>query len=204
MDPKGKLISSFFCVPDITGFTRLMANADIDFTQEIIPSLLRKLIDTNILKMTVAEIEGDAIFFYRTGRLPNVSQVVKQCKLFYKVFKEYILSLKDSHPESYSKHLIGGQLGLKVIIHYGKISTTNIKGRTKLIGQDVIVVHKLLKNNVREDEYILLSENYLKKINNYDPSNFFDWAKLKDGSETYEFIGEVKYKYIRLTPKTCL
>lgn len=198
MEQNNKPTSSFFCVPDISGFTKLMANADINFTQEIIPVLLRKLIDNNILHMSVAEIEGDAIFFYRIGRLPSVKQVVKQCMLFNKIFKEYILSLKDSHPESYKKHLTHGQLGLKIIIHCGKISTSNIKGRTKLIGQEVITVHNLLKNNVPESEYILLTENYLKKIKGNDPFSCFDWGKLNEGIEVYEFLGEVKYKYIKL------
>ena len=83
-------------------------------------------------------------------------------------------------------------MGLKVILHHGKVGTSNIKGRTKLIGQDVIIVHKLLKNNVHEDEYILLSESYLSKIRNHDPAYYFDWAKLKEGTETNEFISRIK------------
>ncbi len=123
MGQNNKPSPSFFCVPDISGFTKLVANADVNFTKEIIPALLRKLIDNNILHMSIAEIEGDAIFFYRIGRFPSIKQVVKQCMLFNKIFKEYILSLKSSHPESYKKHLIHGQLGLKIIIHSGKMST---------------------------------------------------------------------------------
>jgi hypothetical protein len=191
-------IPSFFCVPDITGFTKLIANADINFTKEIIPALLRKLIDNNILKMNVAEIEGDAIFFYRTGRLPTIHRVALQCKIFYDTFFNYIESLKKADEENYNKHLAGGQLGLKVIIHYGMINTSLIKGRTKLIGRDVIIVHKLLKNSVQENEYVLFSENYLKRIQLNKTNTTFNWKNLKKGREVYEFIGPVKYRYIKM------
>lgn len=197
MDQDDELIPSFFCVPDITGFTKLMASADTNFTKEIIPAILRKLINVNILKLTVAEIEGDAVFFYHTGRLPTINRVIQQCKLFYSTFSDYIESLKISDEENYNKHLANGELGLKIILHYGKISSSNIKGRTKLIGQDIIIVHKLLKNNIAEDEYILFSENYLKRID-LNSITSLNINKLKKGQEVYEYIGPVKYRYLRI------
>ncbi len=197
MDQDDKLIPSFFCVPDITGFTKLIASADINFTKEIIPAILRKLINANILKMTVAEIEGDAVFFYHTGRVPTINRVIEQCKLFYSAFSDYLESLKISDEENYNKHLAHGELGLKIILHYGKISSSNIKGRTKLIGQDIIIVHKLLKNDIPEGEYILFSEDYLKRVN-LDTVKLLDLKKLKKGQQIYEYIGPVNYRYIKI------
>ena len=191
---------SFFCVPDITGFTKLIANADINFTKEIIPVLLRKLIDCNILKMNVAEIEGDAIFFYRTGKLPTFNRIIQQCKLFYDIFSDYIQSLKKVNEENYNKHLAHGELGLKIIIHYGNTNTSNIKGRTKLIGQDIIIVHNLLKNNIEEGEYILFTENYLKRVRLNNANLLLNCKNLKRGNDIYDYIGKVKYSYIRIDP----
>ena len=199
MQHKNGLIPTFFCVPDITGFTKFVATADVQFTREVIPALLRKLIEANNLKMQVAEIEGDAIFFYKTGRLPSINQVAEQCKTLYNAFSSFIENLEKNDPENYNKYLADDQLGLKIIIHYGHISLANIKGRTKLLGEDVIVVHKLLKNNVTEDNYILLTEKYLSKIQNKKSlSEWFHWEELVAGVETYEHIGDVKFCYISL------
>jgi len=198
MENKPDLIPAFFCVPDITGFTRFVATADITFAKEVIPALLRKLIDANILKMSVAEIEGDAVFFYRTGRLPSLNRVAEQCRLFYTTFLDFMSALEKSDPDSHDKY-VADQLGLKVIIHYGLISSANIKGRTKLLGEDVIIAHKLLKNNVQEDNYILFTDKYLNKIK--DPKKFRTWfhgEELIAGREEYEYIGEVGYHYISL------
>lgn len=196
MEKNEDTLPAFFCVPDITGFTKFISNADISFSKDFIAGLLRRLINANILKMNVGEIEGDAIFFYRTGRLPSIKYVSKQCQLLFQTFYNYISQIEKEDPENYEKHLADGQLGLKIIIHFGHISSANIKGRTKLIGEDVIIAHKLLKNNVDEYEYILLTENYLNKIRKNDLSSWFRVDELKKGSEEYDHIGVVNYSYI--------
>ena len=187
---------AFFCVPDITGFTKFIATTDIQFSTEVIPALLRKLIDANILKMNVAEIEGDAIFFYKSGRLPAVNRVAEQCKLLYKTFSDFLDNLEKTDPENYNKYLSDSQLGLKIIIHYGHVSLANIKGRIKLLGEDVIIAHKLLKNRIAEPNYILLTEKYLGKVRNREKlEQWFHWEELHAGAETYDYIGEVPYRF---------
>jgi hypothetical protein len=199
MENKDGLIPVFFCVPDITGFTKFIATSDINFSKEVIPALLRKLIEANILKMNVAEIEGDAIFFYKTGRLPAVTRVAEQCKHLYKTFSDFLDNLQKSDPENYNKYLADTPLGLKIIIHYGNISQANIKGRTKLLGEDVIIAHKLLKNGIDELNYIVLTEKYLKKVRNREKlEQWFHWKELQAGFEKYDYIGEVHYRYITL------
>ncbi|WP_207427698.1 DUF2652 domain-containing protein [Pedobacter sp. SYSU D00535] len=196
MEKNDDVKPTFFCVPDITGFTKFIATADINFSKDFIPSLLRRLINANILKMNVGEIEGDAIFFYKTGRLPSVNQVAKQCKLLFKTFYDFVRTIEKDDPENYHKHLSGGQMGLKIVIHFGHISTANIKGRTKLIGEDVIITHKLLKNSVEATEYVLLTQAYLDKIKKSDVSSWFHWDELKKGCDEYDHIGIIDYWYI--------
>jgi len=196
MEKNEDIQGAFFCVPDITGFTKFISTSDLSFSSSFIPGLLRRLVNANIIKMNVGEIEGDAIFFYRTGRLPSVSAVARQCKLLFQTFHNYLQAVEKEDPENFAKHLADGQMGLKIIIHYGDIMAANIKGRTKLIGQNVIIAHKLLKNGIQEGEYILLTKDYTDKIKGKDITQWFPWGPLKEGSESYEFIGEVAYYYI--------
>lgn len=197
MSNKNGLTPAFFCVPDITGFTKFIATSDINYTREVIPALLRKLIESNILGLNIGEIEGDAIFFYRTGRLPSIAKVADQCRHIYTVFKEFIACQAEEDPENFKKFLANDQLGLKIIIHCGKISVANIKGRTKLLGEDVIITHKLLKNDIPDYNYILLTDKYLTKIKNKKNLDYwFHWEELKSGKVDYEYLGEVGYAYI--------
>lgn len=187
---------AFFCVPDITGFTRLVATADIEFSKDVIPTLLRRLVDANMLSMNVGEIEGDAIFFYRLGRLPSAARVKVQCERFYERFYAALNQFRKTYPEHYEKHMANGQLGLKIIIHYGKACTASIKSRTKLIGRDTIIAHRLLKNGIAYTDYILLTLDYLKRTGHTDAGSFFDIRHHLNGSESYDYLGEIPYSYV--------
>jgi len=187
---------AFFCVPDITGFTKFIATSDLSFSSTFIPGLLRRLVNANILKMNVGEIEGDAIFFYKTGRLPSINMVAKQCGLLFQTFHNYLQSVEKDDPENYEKYFTEGKMGLKIIIHYGEIITANIKGRTKLIGPNVIIAHKLLKNSIQAGEYVLLTHDYINKLKSKDIAPWFPWGNVEEGSETYEYLGEIKYDFI--------
>ena len=49
-------------------------------------------------------------------------------------------------------------LKLKFVAHIGEVATQTIRDRRKLVGIDVILVHRLLKNPVQTPEYVLFSE----------------------------------------------
>lgn len=196
MEKNEDVQGAFFCVPDITGFTKFIATSDLSFSSAFIPGLLRKLISVNILNMNVGEIEGDAIFFYKTGRLPQINMVARQCSLLFQTFHNYLQSVEKDDPENYARYFADGQMGLKIVIHYGDIVAANIKGRTKLIGQNVIIAHKLLKNSIQAGEYVLLTHDYINKLKHKDITQWFPWGVLEEGSETYEFLGEIKYYFI--------
>jgi Protein of unknown function (DUF2652) len=49
-------------------------------------------------------------------------------------------------------------LKLKFVAHVGEVATQTIRDRRKLVGIDVILVHRLLKNPVQAPEYLLFSE----------------------------------------------
>ena len=53
-------------------------------------------------------------------------------------------------------------LTLKFIAHVGEVATQTIKRRKKLVGMDVIYVHRLLKNAVHVPEYLLVSDDLFR------------------------------------------
>ena len=190
---------ALICIPDITGFTRFMAETDLEFSRKIIPPLLRCLVASNTLSLNVGEVEGDAILFYRFGDLPSLNELIEQCKKFYNDFHIQLESLKKQFPEDFGKYISTTKLSLKIVLHAAEMTSTHIEGMVKLIGEDVVVVHKLLKNSVADPEYILLSEKLISHYSKEEVDNMLNWDTLKDGKDEYEYIGEVKYKYIPLT-----
>ncbi|ULC59127.1 DUF2652 domain-containing protein [Flaviramulus sp. BrNp1-15] len=189
------------CIPDISGFTQFMSETDSDLTSKVIPALLNKIIYSNKIGLKVSEIEGDAVLFYRSGKLPSLNILIDQCIIFYKEFYKQLYSLKDKHSYSDDSHKIPRTLGLKIILHYGNdIETVQIGKHIKLMGEDVIIAHKLLKNKVPKDEYLLMSENLLAQYNMKELDNKTYWGNLKTGENVYEHLGEINYTYIDFEP----
>jgi len=56
-----------------------------------------------------------------------------------------------------------GDLKLKFVAHVGEVATQTIRHRKKLVGVDVIHVHRLLKNSVEVPEYLLVSDELLRE-----------------------------------------
>lgn len=198
-----KASPTLLCIPDISGFTEYMRNANIETSAQVIPALLNELIYSNEIDLKVSEIEGDAILFYRKGELPTFTELVDQCKLFFVQFYEQMdilhkkfkgKSLKTDFPEI---------LGLKIILHYGnEIGMVPIGNHIKLMGEDVITAHRLLKNDIPIDEYILISDELLSHYKAQVIQEEFDWALLKTSELEVEHLGTLKYHYINLKPLT--
>lgn len=193
---------TLICIPDISGFTQFMSEVDIDLSSQVIPSLLNKIIYSNEIGLKVSEIEGDAVLFFRHGSLPSLKTLLKQCKLFYKDFYLQMEELiaEKSH-KSDSKHILT-MLGLKIVLHFGEdVGAVQVGTNIKLMGEDVIVAHRLLKNSIDSDEYVLISQSLLNQYDNdqiNDPE--IDLEDLKWGTDHYDHIGDVKYRYLKLKP----
>ncbi|WP_452219870.1 DUF2652 domain-containing protein [Lacinutrix salivirga] len=194
-------LPTLICIPDISGFTEFMSSTDIELSAQVIPALLNNVIYTNKIGLKVSEIEGDAILFYKTGELPTFKALIEQCRLFYTEFYKQLEVLHQKHKHLIKENAIPDILGLKIILHYGdEVSSVPIGKNIKLMGEDVILAHRLLKNKVPFEEYILLSENILNQYKEDEIEHHFAWGNLHEKDTSYKHIGEVSYSYINLEP----
>jgi uncharacterized protein YndB with AHSA1/START domain len=81
-------------------------------------------------------------------------------------------------------------LDLKFVVHYGAAITQKVAGRQELLGSDVIVAHRLLKNEVVErlgmNAYALISQACID-ASDLDPAAL----GMRPHTETYKRIGNV-------------
>ncbi|GAA4393218.1 DUF2652 domain-containing protein [Hymenobacter koreensis] len=187
-------------IPDISGFTRFIEEAEHPQAPHLVADLLEILVEANIMDLEVAEIQGDAVLFYRLGEPPSVKELVEQCRRIFLDFQNYLrLVARDSDSEL-SAALLDSGMTLKIVTHYGRVSVAQIRQFTRLLGHDVIVVHRLLKNTISGSEYVLMTEGYLRTQDPAEVTSCFSWTRLQDSVATYEYIGEVRYRYAYLTP----
>ncbi len=154
MDTRGLLF-----IPDISGFTSFINSTEVNHSRHIISELLEKVIDANILGLKISEVEGDAILFYRYGPPPAMDELYNQVKSIFQAFHKHLLHYENSRICNCGACASAPSLSLKIITHYGEFTNYVVKQFDKLIGRDVIVAHRLLKNEGIGSEYWLLTKN---------------------------------------------
>jgi Protein of unknown function (DUF2652) len=182
-------------IPDISGFTRFVTETEIDHSRLIIQELLEILINSNQIGLEVSEIEGDAILFYKFGDSPDLHELYKQVEKMFCEFHRHI-GAYDIRRFCQCKACISAiNLTLKIITHYGEFTGYNVKQFNKLIGKDVIVAHQLMKNNIDQHEYWLVTQDLL---HNNEPADFTHWMKWQSSVKQTE-SGEIPFRYTQLS-----
>ncbi|MBU2527574.1 MAG: DUF2652 domain-containing protein [Bacteroidetes bacterium] len=154
-------------IPDISGFTGFVSVADTEHAQEIIALLLESVLDNNLLDFELSEIEGDAVLFYKLKPPFTANEVIQQCNKMFQAFHKILNEFKRKNcPCQSCKKL--NDMSLKFIVHYGTLGSIMVNDYCKLFGKDLIIAHRLLKNNLRFKEYILLTDAF---------TNRFDFAR---------------------------
>ena len=188
MENKGLLF-----IPDISGFTKFVSNIELIHSQRIIRELLELLIDENQLGFEISEVEGDAILFYKFGNSPDLSLVYEQVEKMFSAFQKYI---HEEHKDCDCKACVTAvDLSLKIITHYGEFTAYKVKNFQKLIGRDVIIAHQLLKNDIDNNEYWLVTQSLM---NDDLPKDFRMWMNWHKGAKQTG-NDEVRFYYTSLS-----
>lgn len=186
---------TLFFIPDISGFTKFVTEVEMEHSAHIIAELLEIIIASNSLGLTVAEIEGDAVFFYRMGEEPTFYEITEQVRTMYLNFHQHLKYYERDRICQCGACSTANQLTLKIIHHFGKSTKRKIGHHVKLFGPDVILGHRFLKNTIAESEYVLFS-----KLPPFCDRHKEDWVELRHGSAHYNDIGQVQFDYLPLTP----
>src|SRR5215218_8168125 len=149
-------------IADIGGYTDYMrahrmslAHAEVNTAR-----LLEKVIDA-APGFELIEIEGDAAFLSRPADSADgdatLALTLRAAGSMHRAFhleRQYVASNLcpcDGCDQA-------NNLKLKFVAHVGEVAVQTIRQRRKLVGIDVIHVHRLLKNPVALPEYVLMSE----------------------------------------------
>ncbi len=196
---KQKNQNGLIFIPDISGFTKFVNDTEIEHSQHIISELLEVIIDANMINLQVSEIEGDAVLFYRFGNAPTAYDIAEQSKQMFIEFHKYLQIIERDRVCHCGACSTASQLTIKMLVHFGEVRISDIKGHKKLIGKTVIVAHRLLKNDISGDEYLLMTEEYFSKLQVGESESQFNWDAVHKTSTDYEHLGELTYYYILLS-----
>ena len=157
----------FLVLADISGYTRFMKihTMSLLHAEAIVTELLEAVIDAAEFPLTLSKLEGDAAFLYATvedeaAARAAADDILRQVTAFFEAFraKERALIACDTCRCEGCNHI--AQLKLKAFLHFGQAAFKKIRQFEELAGEDVILIHRLLKNTIPAKEYILLTERF--------------------------------------------
>ena len=147
---------------DISGYTGFLQGV-ADAHRELIVeadepppaySLLSHLLDTMVTSVVppyrLAKFEGDAIFAVEDEPMPHGEAVLDCLRACYAAFRDRLAAAGSQWTCTCHACARIGDLDLKFVLHHGSHVAQSIAGREELLGPDVNLVHRLLKNHARD------------------------------------------------------
>ena len=197
--------NSLLFIPDISGYTNFIQNTEIEHAEHVIAEILELLISSNTENLQLAEIEGDALFFYKEGESLSRDRLLKQVESMYTAFYSHLKMLEKNRICSCNACATAPQLKLKIIIHCGEIQFLKVQKSRKPFGNAVITAHRLLKNSVQDNNYTLLSKDLARELELNDSFQhpLFQFNALSDeydGVKVDYLYASIDIKKLKLQP----
>ncbi|MHA4844597.1 DUF2652 domain-containing protein [Flavitalea antarctica] len=145
-------------IPDISGFTNFVCHVRPTIGARITKGLLTEIIDNSLPDLKLAEVEGDALLFYKFGDPLPMNEILSSFRQMANAFRVKYHAFK-------LKYKVDASLSLKFILHFGEIDIYQIGNFEKLYGRTLVESHRLLKNGFVGSDYLLITEDYIEAAN---------------------------------------
>jgi len=181
---------ALFLIADISGYTSYLAGVELDHAQDIIADLMNTVVKCLHPPFRLAKFEGDAAFLYAAGDKFDGSMIQDAIESAYFTFRKRLRNIEQATSCKCKACHGMQQLDLKFAAHHGEFIKQRMGGRDELAGRDVILVHRLLKNTVKDSlggrAYALFSDRCVQAIG-IDPAA----QEFVGHQETIDVIGAV-------------
>jgi uncharacterized protein YndB with AHSA1/START domain len=147
-DPKPQ--QGYLVLADISGFTAFVTSTELEHSQAIMRELLELIVQRLTPTLTLAALEGDAVFAYLPeSRLTRNEMLFELIEATYVTFRERQLNMQRNTTCLCQACRALSSLDLKFIAHYGAYITPHIAERDELMSLDVrLVRERWLKNPI--------------------------------------------------------
>jgi len=180
----------YLVLADISGYTSYLVGTELDHARDVLTELLELLVQHFRPLLNISKLEGDAVFAYiPKTRIPRDELLLELQESTYVAFRDKVGSIRRQTTCQCNACKAIPTLDLKFITHFGEYILQDVSGITELVGSDVNLVHRLLKNQVSEaagwKAYALFTEAALIQLN-------VELENLHELVERYAHLGEIK------------
>lgn len=159
----------YFLIADITGYTQYLGASELEHAQQTLTALLNLLIHDTRPPLVISRLAGDAVISYGlsdnflTGQ--TFAETIEDTYVDFRRAIERMVH-NTTCPCNACRNI--GSLDLKFFVHHGEFAVQKLDAHDELVGSDVILIHRLLKNHVTEvtgfRAYTLFTDAALNKL----------------------------------------
>jgi hypothetical protein len=187
-----KTENGYFLIADITGYTQYLSDSELEHAHEVLQTLMELLIQHTRPPLIISRLAGDAVISY------GLRDQFLQPQTFFEMIEDTYVAFRHAIDLMVMNNTCQcnacaniGSLDLKFFVHYGMFTRQKLDQHDELLGADVIIIHRLLKNHVTEKTgcraYALYTDAAIRQLGVENPEQ-----SLREHYEEYEHIGEIK------------
>ncbi|HWP82885.1 MAG TPA: DUF2652 domain-containing protein [Bacteroidota bacterium] len=141
----------YLVLADISGFTSYLAKSELDHALGILRDLLEVTSTSLRSLLDLSKLEGDAVFLYASeSKVRRGETLLEVVESTYVTFRRRLDAVHGRTKCSCKACGNIPSLDLKFMTHFGEYGVQTIAGTIELIGSDVNLVHRLLKNRISD------------------------------------------------------
>ena len=182
----------YILIADITGYTVYLNESELEHAKGTLTDLLELLIEQTKPPLVINRLEGDAVFSYGLEEgFVNPQTFLESIEDTYVAFRKAIEQMILNNTCKCNACANVSTLDLKFFVHHGTFALQRVGKNDELMGTDVNLIHRLLKNSVTDETgvraYILCTDAAERALGLDGVSE-----TLVEHTETVPDFGEIK------------
>lgn len=181
----------YILIADITGYTAYLSHSELEHARGTLTDLLELLVEHTRPPLVLSRLEGDAVISYALEEgFVSAQTFVESIEDTYVAFRRAIELMVLNNTCQCNACANVSSLDLKFFVHHGTFAFQEIGGHQELVGADINLIHRLLKNTVTSatgfGAYILCTEAAEQALGLEDASE-----SMVQHQETVDDFGDV-------------
>ena len=184
---------------DISGYSSFVARSELEHAHDILSELLELILKHITAVFTLSKLEGDAIFAYAPEeKLQRGETLLELIESTYAAFRDHQEAIQRRTTCQCNACRNIPSLDLKFMAHHGDYIFQSIGGQQEMVGNDVNLIHRLLKNHVADASgwrgYALFTGQALSHVG-LKPDGLQEMSETYDIGEVNIFVANLKDRY---------
>lgn len=181
----------FLLIADITGYTVYLSQSELAHAQGTLSQLLELLIEHTRPPLQISSLEGDAVLSYALeAGFVSGQTFIESIESTYISFRRAIELMVLNNTCRCNACANVSSLDVKFLVHNGPFVIQRVGNTAQLLGNDINLIHRLLKNSVTADTGIrayLLCTDAAIRVLGIDPAS----EAMTRHQETVTDLGDV-------------